>query len=154
MLSITGCCRTLNLQGFVTWVWWLQTAWYLSHKHLSCMAFEDQINPAERGYQCLCGPVWRKATAMFVFPEQQCGPRRLGQKQRETENREKVKRLSVSRNTLSCHLFPIGKVVRHSIAGNTDVSPKQEKAIEEGCMWLQSFINVWGDKTDIYEANE
>lgn len=41
--------------------------------------------------------------------------------------------MSVSRNTTSCinHLFLIEKVVRHSTAGNTDISPEKDKSIEE-----------------------
>lgn len=97
---------------------------------------QDQPTTSLPLFMCLWLMEGHRQRAIFVFPEQ-CGSGQTwaekersrsrwewkGEKQREGKaNKKKT-------DAMSCasHLFPIGKVVRHSTAGSTDVSPTQGK---------------------------
>lgn len=64
--------------------------------------------------------------------------------------------VSISIMSCICHLFPIEKVVQHSTARKTDISPEQDKSMEENKgKYINTIIHpLTKDKIDIYKASE
>lgn len=86
-----------------------------------------------------------RQAAMFVFPDwrnkETVGDKKKGRqvKRRREPKRERKKNTGKEKiDVLSCHLFPIGEVVRHSTAGSTGVL--QTEGIKEN-QWRTEYTD-------------